>query len=70
MKRSRFHLVPTTCRRCGATLLTGSRSLVGTAAMKARYGAICAGCFTAEESEAMDQDYRHLLFGAARMAGR
>lgn len=60
MKRARFHLVPTTCRRCGKAIYTGSKALVGTPEMKARYERLCESCFTPDEREAMDSEYRHL----------
>jgi hypothetical protein len=63
-RRSRFQLVPTSCRRCGKSIYTGSRPLVGTNEMTAKYGRICAECFTPEEHEAMDQDFRRALPGA------
>lgn len=56
-------LIHTTCRRCGKSIVTGRRALIGTPEMKARYGELCADCFTPEEYEAMDQDFRHLIFG-------
>lgn len=64
MRRPRFALVKTTCRRCGAPIVTGSHALIGSDQMKARYGSICDSCITLEEREAMDQDFRRLLFGA------
>lgn len=64
-RRNRFHLICTECRRCGATVWTGSRPLVATAAMKARYGAICEKCFTPEDYAAMDADYRRLFVNRA-----
>lgn len=63
MKSTRFHLIQTSCRRCGKAIYTGSKSLIGTPEMKARYAELCADCFTPEEREQMDQDFRHLIFG-------
>ena len=47
--RTRFTIQMTTCRRCGKALATGSRSLYGADAAKARLDRICRSCITPEE---------------------
>jgi len=51
MKRKRFYLVETTCKRCGKPLMTGNRSLFGMDKEKAELDRICSACITAEEKE-------------------
>ena len=60
-RRTRFHLVHDTCRRCNAPIMTGNRSLYGADDLKARFGSICSRCFLPEEAPALDRAYRHRL---------
>ena len=53
MRKIRFRLVETTCRRCGTKLFTGNRSLYGLDEAKAKYDRICAKCITVEEQDAI-----------------
>ena len=53
MRKAKFQLVKTTCRRCGCDLYTGNRSLYGLDTEKAKYDRICAKCITQEEQEAI-----------------
>lgn len=53
MARRRFHLITTTCRRCGRPVATGNRSLYGLDALKAQWDRICQSCMTPEESDAL-----------------
>jgi RNase P subunit RPR2 len=49
MKRTKFQLIQTSCKRCGKPLVTGSRSLYGMDEAKAKYDRICQQCMTPEE---------------------
>jgi RNase P subunit RPR2 len=49
MRKSRFTLIQTTCKRCGKPLMTGSRSLFGFDKEKAELDRICKNCITPEE---------------------
>ncbi len=49
MRKSKFQLIQTTCRRCGKPLMTGNRSLFGLDEAKKRLDRICANCITPEE---------------------
>ena len=51
MRKSKFQLVQTTCRRCGKTLYTGNRSLFGFDKEKAELDRICKECITPEEQQ-------------------
>ena len=53
-RRPKFRLIHTTCRRCGKPLMTGSRSLYGNDAAKARLDRICGDCVTDEERHEME----------------
>jgi len=50
MKRQKFHLIQTTCKRCGKPLMTGNRSLFGFDKEKAELDRICKNCITPEEN--------------------
>ncbi len=49
MRKVKFQLVKTTCRRCGKDLYTGNRSLYGLDEAKKRLDRICSDCITVEE---------------------
>jgi RNase P subunit RPR2 len=49
MRRIKFALIKTTCRRCGKELYTGNRSLYGLDQAKAELDRICKDCITADE---------------------
>lgn len=51
MRKVKFQLVATTCRRCGEKVFTGNRSLHGNDAIKAQLGSVCQKCTTEQESE-------------------
>ena len=53
MRRPKFELIKTSCRRCGCELYTGSRSLFGADAAKAKYDRICDKCVTEQERNEM-----------------
>jgi hypothetical protein len=55
MKRVKFQLIQTTCKRCGVSLYTGNRSLYGHDREKAKYDRICAKCITAEEQNEINK---------------
>jgi RNase P subunit RPR2 len=49
MRKVKFQLIETTCKRCGRPLITGNRSLYGFNEQKARLDRICKDCITPEE---------------------
>ena len=49
MKKAKFRLMETTCRKCGKPLMTGNRSLFGLDQAKAKLDRICKDCITPEE---------------------
>jgi hypothetical protein len=49
MKKSKFQLIETTCKRCGKKVFTGNRSLFGFDKEKAELDRICSDCITPEE---------------------
>ena len=49
MKKIKFQLIETTCKRCGKKLFTGNRSLFGLDKEKAKLDRICKNCITPEE---------------------
>jgi hypothetical protein len=49
MKKAKFQLIETTCKRCGVKLYTGNRSLYGFDKEKERSDRICGNCITPEE---------------------
>lgn len=51
MKKRKFQLIETTCRRCKKPLITGNRSLFGLDKEKAELDRICKDCMTPEEHE-------------------
>lgn len=53
--RKQFHLIATTCRRCGKPLMTGSRSLWGAENARAKFAEICSDCITPEDRAEMEQ---------------
>lgn len=53
MRRGRFFLYRTACRRCGCELYTGSRSILGADAAKARLDRLCEACTTPAERDQM-----------------
>lgn len=70
MKRQRFHLVRRECRRCGATLWTGSQALVMPPDMKARFDCICHRCWTATDAAELDAMTRARLQAIAQGVAR
>ena len=50
MKKQKFQLIETTCKRCGKKLFTGNRSLFGFDKEKSELGRICKNCITSEEN--------------------
>ncbi len=67
MRRGAFQLVTTSCRRCGKALMTGSRSLFGADAAKARLDRICEACVTPEErAEMLGEQAKAILGGRDR----
>lgn len=60
-RRTRFHLIRSSCRRCNAPVYTGNRALIGPADMKARYDRICRSCWTEADAEALDAETRARL---------
>ena len=59
-RKTKFELYQTTCKRCGCTLYTGSRSLFGNDDLKKRLERLCDGCITAEEKELL-RSYRPIV---------
>ncbi len=53
MRKPKFKLIQTSCRRCGEKIFTANRSLHGNDALKADLGSICQNCTTAAEEEKM-----------------
>ena len=51
MRKSKFHLIHTNCRRCGKPLMTGSRSLFGMDEAKKQLDRLCGDCITPEEKD-------------------
>jgi uncharacterized protein DUF2688 len=49
MKKTRITIITTSCRRCGRTLATASRSIHGADRAKAQLGSICESCITPAE---------------------
>jgi RNase P subunit RPR2 len=49
MKKAKFQLIETTCKRCGVKLYTGNRSLYGFDKEKAELDRICKNCITPQE---------------------
>jgi len=49
MPRGKIEIVTTSCKRCGRSISTLSRSIVGADALKAELGEICESCITPEE---------------------
>ena len=49
MRRRKFELIQTNCRRCNKTIYTGSRSLFGHNELKRKLGSICENCTTDDE---------------------
>ena len=54
-------MVETTCKRCGARIFTGSRSLFGMDKLKTKYGEICTKCVTPEEKKEIDDAFRNMI---------
>ena len=65
-RRTRFALVHTECKRCGAPIVTGNRSLFGADALKARYGSICDACMPEAEQEQMLREMGNAVAGYLR----
>ena len=66
MKRPKFQLIKTECKRCGTPLYTGNRSLWGADSAKAKYGNICNKCMTPEERAEMQDQIAHAAYAAVR----
>ena len=45
----RIKLLIVACKRCGKPITTTSKSLLGLAALKAKYGSICEACMGKDE---------------------
>lgn len=63
VRRNRFRLVHSSCRRCGAPILTGNRSLYGAESTRQKYGRICGACVTDDERREMDAAWQKEVFG-------
>jgi len=48
-RKVKFHLIETTCKRCGVKLYSGNRSLYGLDKVKKELDRICNKCITPEE---------------------
>jgi len=59
----RFKLVKGHCRRCGAGIVTGNRSLHGAEALGAESGGICARCITPEEEARIPEGLMRAILG-------
>jgi hypothetical protein len=51
MKKQKFRLIETTCKRCGKKLFTGNRSLYGFDKEKTELDRLCKDCITPEENK-------------------
>ena len=54
MKRKRFYLYKTKCKRCGKEIFTGNKSLFGLDALKEQLGKICQNCITPKEKRLLE----------------
>lgn len=53
MKRIKYQLYETKCKRCGKPLMTSTRSLWGSDEGHSKYSGICSSCLTNTENEDM-----------------
>jgi ribosomal protein L32 len=51
MRKAKFELIETTCKRCGKKLFTGNRSLYGFDEQKKRLDRLCGDCITPKERQ-------------------
>ena len=50
------------CKRCGAEILTGSKSINGADKTRAKWAGICEDCFRPGELEQLMEDYSNEVF--------
>ncbi|EMK0110373.1 DUF2688 domain-containing protein [Escherichia coli] len=55
MPNRKIEIVTTNCRRCGKSISTLSRSLIGADALREELGGICGDCITPEERQRIEQ---------------
>lgn len=62
MKKRKYELFTTNCKRCNKPITTSTRSLFGADRAHAKFAEICAACMTPEENAEMQQNINAAVF--------
>ena len=62
MRKAKYQLYTTTCKRCGKTITTSTRSLYGADSAHAQYAGICSACMGEKERDEMQASINNAVF--------
>lgn len=66
MRKVKYQLYTTECKRCGNPVTTSTRSLYGANSAHAKYAGICSDCMWPEEREEMQRQIQNAVFSSIK----